>query len=73
VIAVFLIPEKSFDDENRVNFGDSVLEGASEWCNGDDKRERSEGSRVVLDRPNGNDGCRVEETLKSTDNREEFL
>lgn len=68
---VFVISEKSFDDENRVNFGDLVLEDESERCNGDDKRERREGSRVVLDSVNGDDECGVEEISISTDNDEE--
>jgi hypothetical protein len=41
---VFVFPEKGFNDENSVNFGDSVLECKGEWCSADDKRERYEGS-----------------------------
>ena len=67
-------PEKNFDVEGRVSFRDLVLSDISEECNGVDERERCEEDRVVLVvRVNGDRGCRVEETLSSTDDDDEYL
>jgi hypothetical protein len=56
IVVVFVLSEKNFDDENRVCFGDLVLEDESGRCNGDDKCERCEGSKVVLDSASSDNG-----------------
>ncbi len=69
---VVVATEKYFDDNNRFNFFNVVLESVSEgWSDDDDNWELREGIRTVLDTSNGDSEWRVEDTLTSTNIGEE--